>query len=228
MRSFKKYLKKEHTYLVTGFVIACTLFTTNVVNADYELIDDIENINLLEVKVDSSLNFFIPKNDSFTAASLPKVGVEVIDYDTNPYEKVLYSSAVPDGEGVCNSDNFTGMSYKKVTNVRSKQYALLNSPECYTDKASGIRMIGDRYCIAIGSFYCTTIGTKINLIMESGEVVKCIMGEAKADEHTDETHRYQKWDGSVAEFVFDPDVFTSVKNYPKEAEGRIARIEVVE
>ena len=91
------------------------------------------------------------------------------------------------------------MSYKCITNTSSKQYKLQQS--CYTGNY-GIRMKDGRYCIAVGSYYTTKIGTKIDLIMENGATIKCILADCKADAHTDSTNR-QNPNGSIAEFIVD-------------------------
>lgn len=56
--------------------------------------------------------------------------------------------------------------YTAVTAKGSPQYALLNSDECYTDEETGIRMIGDYYCVALGSFYGSTIGTRYRITFQ--------------------------------------------------------------
>ena len=91
------------------------------------------------------------------------------------------------------------MSYKCITNTGSKQYKLQQS--CYTGNY-GIRMKDGRYCIAVGSYYTTKIGTKIDLIMKNGATIKCILADCKADAHTDSTNR-QNPNGSIAEFIVD-------------------------
>lgn len=129
------------------------------------------------------------------------------------------SENVPNYIEGCSSDKKTYMGYRAVTDTSSAQYKLLNSEECYTDE-NGLRKIGERYCIAVGSGYCKTIGTKIDLVLEDGTIVKCILGDAKSDRHTDEaTHTYHvggyengvyyEGDGSVAEFIVDSNVFRS-------------------
>lgn len=82
-----------------------------------------------------------------------------------------------------------------------------NSPQCKLQKKAytgnyGIRMVDDRYCVAVGSYYTTQIGTKIDVIMENGNVVKCILGDGKSDRHTDPTHRANS-NGCVVEFLVD-------------------------
>lgn len=91
------------------------------------------------------------------------------------------------------------MSYKCITDTSSKQYSLQKS--CYTGDY-GIRMKDGRYCVAVGSYYTTKIGTKIDLIMENGATIKCILADCKADAHTDSTNR-QNPNGSIAEFIVD-------------------------
>ena len=91
------------------------------------------------------------------------------------------------------------MSYKCITNRSSKQYKF--QQECYTGYY-GIRMKDGRYCIAVGSYYTTKIGKKIDLVMENGAIIKCILADCKANAHTDSTNR-QNPNGSIAEFIVD-------------------------
>lgn len=91
------------------------------------------------------------------------------------------------------------MSYKAITSKSSPQYKL--QQQAYTGEY-GIRMIGDRYCIALGSFYTTTIGTKVDVVMENGNILKCILGDQKANIHTDKQNIRAR-DGSVVEFLID-------------------------
>ena len=91
------------------------------------------------------------------------------------------------------------MSYKCITNRSSKQYKF--QQKCYTGNY-GIRMKDGRYCIAVGSYYTTKIGKKIDLVMENGAIIKCILADCKANAHTDSTNR-QNPNGSIAEFIVD-------------------------
>ena len=118
------------------------------------------------------------------------------------------SPNVADGVGNCNSTVRSYMAYTAVTSKTSAQYALLNSQKAYTDKKTGFRMYEGRYCIAVGSGYTQKIGTKIDLVLSNGAILKCVLGDCKSDKDTDEaTHTYCKWDGSVAEFIIDNDYF---------------------
>lgn len=100
----------------------------------------------------------------------------------------------------------TYMDYKTITSTSSKQYKLQKSL-AYTD-SKGLRMVGDRYCVAVGSYYTTTIGQYLDVELENGKVIKCILADCKDDKHTDSTNRINP-NGSVVEFVVDADVLDS-------------------
>ena len=150
-------------------------------------------------------------------------------------------SNVPNNEAGCRSYNKTFMDYRKVTNQTSRQYALLFSDDCYTDMETGIRMVDGRYCIAVGTGYCSEIGTKIDLVMSNGSTLECILGDVKSPDHTDATNRYHvggydngiyyEGDGSVAEFIIDGEVFDksilSAENGDKRFVGRIEKVVVL-
>ena len=96
--------------------------------------------------------------------------------------------------------------YRAVTAKSTPQYKLLNSEECYTDEETGIRMVDGFYCIALGSFYGTKIGTKYRITLQDGEELKelnCILCDQKADRHTDEKHQYAVKNKDIMEFYIE-------------------------
>ena len=84
-----------------------------------------------------------------------------------------------------------------ITDRTSEQYKLKSA---YSLSDNGIYMVDGRYCIALGSYYATDIGTKIDLIMENGQTVECILAEQKDDSDTD-TINQRHSDTSIVEFV---------------------------
>ncbi len=94
------------------------------------------------------------------------------------------------------------MSYKAITNTSSPQYKL--QERAYTDPETGIRMVGDRYCVATGSGFSHTIGTYLDVTLDSDVVFECIVGDAKDNRHTINSH-LQGLDGSTIEFIVDTD-----------------------
>lgn len=91
------------------------------------------------------------------------------------------------------------MPYKAITDKSSPQYKL--QKKAHTGKY-GIRMVGDRYCIALGSYYTTKIGKKVDLIMKNGSVIECILADQKANRDTD-SKKQKAADGSIVEFIVD-------------------------
>ena len=73
-------------------------------------------------------------------------------------------------------------------------------------------MVEGRYCIALGSYFTTTIGQYIDIVLANGTVIPCILGDQKADAHTDSLHVAHRTDGSVVEFIVDKKV---LPNTPK-------------
>ena len=90
------------------------------------------------------------------------------------------------------------MDYKAITLKSSKQYKI-QKDYAKTDK-TGIRTVNGRFCIALGSYYSHEIGQYIDLILQDGTVIPCILGDAKDDKHTNKDHSIGK-DGGVAEFI---------------------------
>lgn len=96
------------------------------------------------------------------------------------------------------------MSYKTITSKSSKQY-ILQSRYAYTGNY-GIRQVNGRYCIAIGTFSNATIGTYVDLILENNSVIPCIIGDFKAETHTDSSNIITTHNGCVSEFIVDKSV----------------------
>lgn len=94
--------------------------------------------------------------------------------------------------------------YTAVTARGTAQYKLLNSSECYTDSKTGIRMIGDFYCVALGSYYGSKIGTKYRITLSSGKSIKVILCDQKSNRHTDSNHQYAVKNQDIIEFYVQP------------------------
>lgn len=95
------------------------------------------------------------------------------------------------------------MSYKAITSKSSPQYKL-QSNYAYTGNY-GIRQVDDRYCIAIGTFSGAAIGTYVDLVLENGTVIPCIIGDFKANIHTDSKNIVTMHNGCISEFIIDAD-----------------------
>lgn len=93
------------------------------------------------------------------------------------------------------------MSYKAITNTRSKQYQL--QQQAVTDPSTGIRVIDGDYCVAIGSGWGCAVGDRILVTLQDGKTFNAIVADAKADAHTNSDNKTTTHDNSVVEFVVD-------------------------
>lgn len=106
-----------------------------------------------------------------------------------------------------------GGRFKSYTNYRllSKSSPQWNKIQChkdaYTDE-NGLRKVGNYYCVAMGSYYSSTLGDTFEITTEGGtfQVVLC---DFKANQHTDSTNRYTAHNGCVIEFYVDMDSLNS-------------------
>lgn len=113
-----------------------------------------------------------------------------------------------------------GHSFKSYTN-----YRLLNSntPQgrlqtlAYSDE-NGLRKVGEYYCVALGSYYGTTIGDCYIVTLSSGNSFKMTLCDVKADIHTDINNQYTLANSCITEFYVDYSCF----NYYAKSAGNIS------
>ncbi len=72
-----------------------------------------------------------------------------------------------------------------------------------TPDQDGFMKLDDRYLIAVGSKFNTLPGQYIDLILENGVVIKCMMGDEKADVDTDATNVFTYRSRCCSEFIID-------------------------
>lgn len=83
---------------------------------------------------------------------------------------------------------------------KSNQYALQTI--CTTD-SDGFRRVDDNYVIALGTYFDVVIGQRVDLILENGEVIPCVLGDIKADQDTDQNNLFTKANSCMSEFIVD-------------------------
>lgn len=116
------------------------------------------------------------------------------DYITN--KQIEYKDIFAPSNGIKSY-----MDYRAITLTSSKQYKL-QATYAYTGNY-GIRQINGRYCVAVGSYFTKKVGTYLDLYLENGEIIPCILADCKADIHTDSRNIITEHDGSLAEFIID-------------------------
>lgn len=93
------------------------------------------------------------------------------------------------------------MSYKCITSTNSTQYKLQRD-RAYTG-TYGIRQIDGRFCVAIGSYFSSSIGGLFDLVLENGTVIPCISADQKADIDTESNNIITAHNGCMSEFIVD-------------------------
>ena len=89
------------------------------------------------------------------------------------------------------------MDFRTITDQTSDQWALQQS--AYTDPETGIRMVAGRYCVAVGSAITTEKGALMNVTLQNGITIPCILADCKQDSDTIDT--LVGADGGIIEFV---------------------------
>lgn len=125
----------------------------------------------------------------------------VQDIECTPFTCVEYS--IPKYSGFKSY-----MSYS-LFGKNTDQYTLQQM--AVTDE-EGFRRIDDYYVVAVGSYFGTSVGQRIDLKLLNGETIKCVVGDEKANKDTDKTNMFSK-NNCLSEFLVDTKVLnTTVKN----------------
>lgn len=127
----------------------------------------------------------------------------------------IYSKYVTEGEIPeyvsyhLNSNGFKSfMSYKAITNESSSQYNIQHN-YAYTGDY-GIRQVNGRFCIALGSGVNARMGTYVDLVLENGTIIYCILSDQKDDKHTLDDNLTTAANGCVSEFIVDSSALESL------------------
>ena len=114
-------------------------------------------------------------------------------------EQVIVQQSIGTEKDVPSNNSFKSyMDADTITSRNTDQYKLKD--KYVIDEQTGIWTVDERYCIAVGSYYTQSIGTYIDVVMENGSTLHCILGECKRNRDTDHTNR-QNPNGSVVEFI---------------------------
>lgn len=78
----------------------------------------------------------------------------------------------------------------------------------YSD-GNGLRKVGNYYCVAMGSYYSTTLGDLFRITTANGNTFCVILCDFKANAHTNSTHQYTARNQCITEFYVDYSCFNS-------------------
>lgn len=145
----------------------------------------------------------VKANDNSTKHELPTAGfsefITIINIDGAGKEIDITSPKYTTYSIKNHSGLKSYMSYKALTSKSSYQYRLQQKAD--TDN-NGFRKVNKRYCVAVGTVFNAQIGQYLDVELENGEIIKCIVGDIKADKDTDKSNTFTK-NGCCLEFIVD-------------------------
>ena len=147
-------------------------------------------------KLKSATTYYYKAKSVVTSKKSNKKVTKKSTYSKAKKATTLLSMGLPSVSGKTKTYAF----YTAVTARSSPQYKLLHSDDCYTDEETGIRMVDGCYCVALGSYYGTKIGTKYRITFSTGTKIDVILCDQKADRHTDSNHQYAVNNSDIVEF----------------------------
>lgn len=148
-----------------------------------------------------------PNATSFAGVTSMVNNMMTLEYTCEESEVIEVSEPQYTTYNVPTNNSFKSyMDCSYITNTSSKQYAFKSEYLC---SACGIMLVDGRYVIALGSYYTTNIGNRVDLVMENGAIVECIIGDVKANKDTDSTNRQHSIDNSVVEFIVSTDFLSN-------------------
>jgi hypothetical protein len=160
-----------------------------------------ETINMIEQNVHI---FYNPYDEAYSQIIYSADGatgyIKNTDINSSIINSVEYD--VPNYSG---KKSYMGYNFSSNTKQDVLQsFAITNS--------DGFRMVDGRYCVALGTYFSEDIGKYFDIVLENGEIIKCILGDVKADAHTDPMNIFSL-NNCCTEFIIDPDALNDDVKY---------------
>lgn len=139
-------------------------------------------------------------NDNSTKHELPTAGFSKFIADIN-IDEIKEADLTAPKYTKYSVKNHSGlksyMSYKTLTSKSSYQYKL--QQQATTDE-DGFRKVHNRYCVAVGTAFNANVGQYLDVELENGTTIECIVGDIKADKDTDKSNTFTR-NGCCLEFI---------------------------
>jgi len=175
------------------------------------------NLNIRkEPAVDSEILDIIPFNSEVVISNFDDEWVKI--YFLNENSPFAYVNKTYISNDICEYTDYkisskgfkSFMQHTSIKDKTSLQYKL-QSEFAYTGDY-GIRQVNNRYCIAIGTAFGANIGTYVDLFLENGTMIPCIVADIKSDKDTFDDNITTIHTGCVSEFVVEIDsLYSEVK-----------------
>ena len=100
--------------------------------------------------------------------------------------------------------SYTGTkSYEYASAITSKGSEAYKLKTMCIPDTQGFLRYDDRYIVAVGTYFNATVGTFIDIELENGTIIPAIVGDIKADIHTDQNNIYSMGTKCATEFIVD-------------------------
>lgn len=170
----------------TGYVTT-TLNIRKEPNTSSEILDRLKFQDQIKYKKFNDEWYIIKYNkDEFAYVFSEYISDESIDYTSYLVSSSGFKSFMP---------------YTSITSKTSSAYKI-QYQFAYTG-TYGIRQVNGRYCIAVGSGANASNGSYVDLILENGTIIECIVSDQKADCDTGSDNLTTYSNGCVSEFLVD-------------------------
>lgn len=148
-----------------------------------------------------------PKQTMEVTTTIAETTVSEPETEEAPVQGVISGEMLRDIEfteyPLPDNPDYSGFkSYEPYDLITTQSVQLCLQYQAVTD-SNGFRLLDGRYLVAVGTFCNAPCGTYIDLILENGVLIPCIVGDIKADVHTDETNTFTIASMCASEFIVD-------------------------
>lgn len=191
-----------------------TVFEDSEENKSIE--STVEDINSIKIKIPNNENFSTNNNlDSIVIATSTTPITTTINTtitttrDTTMSKEILDETDIETNISYVDFDlpynpNYNGFkAYENYTTITCEPSTAYKLQQVSTTDEDGFRVLDNRYLIAVGTSCEASVGTYIDVILENGTIISCIVGDIKADIHTDSTNTYSLACMCATEFIVD-------------------------
>lgn len=186
--------------LIVLFILALSFSTLKIKYIDYKTLLRAGSIQAMAQELnDLDTQAIVTYTDDAI------VGAEISEEVVEP-EEIINTTTYNIASTFINNEGVTVKYDGKKTYERYGKitaYTAGDLQDIATTDENGFRKLDDRYMVAIGSAFNTEIGQYFDLVLENGTVIPCIMGDLKADVHTDATHTFTSASKCATEFIVD-------------------------
>ena len=151
-----------------------------------------------------------PKQTMEVTTTIAETTVSEPETEEAPVQGVISGKMLRDIEfteyPLPDNPDYSGFkSYEPYDLITAQSVQLCLQYQAVTD-SNGFRLLDGRYLVAVGTFCNAPCGTYIDLILENGVLIPCIVGDIKADVHTDETNTFTVASMCASEFIVDDSI----------------------